>query len=118
MIVLRNKEFTLKKVYTKARSKEGREALGRLKRVKKWKVKEFIKNLPKTHDPLTPEGAGRIVQDVIGNTGKVVGTVTPIPLGTVAGYQLDKHVLGKAGKAVGEGLTTAMTEAAPLYRYI
>jgi hypothetical protein len=117
MIVLRNKEFTLKKVIQKARTKEGRKVIGRYGNIKFTKVKTTIKNLPKTHDITTPEGVGNIIKDTVGNTGKVAGTFIPMPGCTLLGIGIDKKILRPVGEKVGNGVTTAMREAAPLYKY-
>lgn len=132
MIVLRNKNFTIDYIakHLKPGSgnqlvSEGQRKIGGplLKKLKEAHV--FVRRVaPKRYDVRTPEGAGNIVGDVIGNAGKVVGAAIPLPLLLPAGAIVDKKCLNPFGKLVG-GLVTkagkaigrAADAAQPYYKY-
>ena len=132
MIVLRDKNFTIDYIakHLKPGSgsrliSEGQQKIGNPLSKKLKEAHVFIRRVaPKRYDVRTPEGAGNIVEDAIGNVGKVVGFAAPLPGLSIAGAVVDKkylHPFGrfvggwvtKAGKAIGR----AADDAQPYYKY-
>jgi len=123
MIVLRNKEFTFKKVYSTARRNP--QAVRRFYRIKG-------KKMAQNFNVLDPKVAGETVGSFVKCPGaSTVSAAIPVPgAGTlvykpisnveqrIAGNTKLYRKLDKAGNKVGQAVETSMLEAAPYHSYL
>lgn len=123
MIVLRNKEFTLKKVYSTARRNP--QAIRRFYRMRGKKIAQGF-------NVLDPKVAGETIGSFVKSPGtSTISMAVPAPGAGPLVYKPISNIeqkavgntklyrkLDKVGDKVGQAVETSMLEAAPYHRYL